>query len=208
MPLRPPSAKPNSGARIGNIALAEISLRADPHFEPNERPQPVISVQYGLIVIRDDSFSPLARQVQLNCKLSPLKPGTHPPYNGQSVVIADLMFHAEGNLSAEEMDEHAAWIGFSPLVGANRAYLQMISGVGAFTRLLLGPVKASDVMPNAMVLESSDSEPRRLYPATAASTPAPDPAKPQILGKVAKGDVVAKKIVQKPRAKSAHSKKK
>lgn len=163
MALKPPEPNPELRPKLVALALLKVTLTANAEHDGVAE---TAKFKVGLrqVVIRQTGT--IRRQVQLHVEIKPDGSNAHAPYLGMVVAMAEVDFSKAGG--DDEMDKLAAWFSTNPLVGMTRTYIDLITAVGPFNRLMMSPVMQTAIVEGAQVLEVAGAEPRPLYKAEAA----------------------------------------
>lgn len=165
----PPSLSPEQRPTLDGLFLAKVDLAINEGWTPQleEAGKPTIQVKYALRVFRTPGAG--RRQVHLACELSRRDENIPGSYKGSMLVVADVDFPLPDKTPAEEMDQASAWFAVNSLVGAARAYLDMLTSLGPHPRVLLSPISAPSLVYKAMVQRVANEPASALYAAEAAT---------------------------------------
>lgn len=140
---------------IEDLVVARLHVEADPNCVP-DGPVAKIHTIFSLQVAR---MGTLKRQVQFACAFGRNKSAAEVPttYQGQIVVYANLAVKERANASPLEVDLACAWTSISSVVGMTRSYLDLVTAVGPYQRVLLSPVSQGKLIAGATTVREDGS---------------------------------------------------
>jgi len=168
MALKPPEFDPELKAKINAVALLSVNLAANPEHHGNPETAK-FKAGFGVLVLRPNEKD--KRQVQLHLEITHDTDPSDTPYLGKMVAMTEVGFAKSDD--PDMMDKIAGWMSISPLVGMVRTYLDMLSAVGPYTRLMLNTVSQSGLMQAAQLNDGKDvANNKPLYPDMASMSSA------------------------------------
>ena len=170
----PPQLKFKSLPHLQSAAVVEYSLKAGQDYRGIENTEPV-RVSYSMQVMEGPPDS-RSRQVHLMCTLGNTQNPENLAYSGRIVVIADLAFEPNVEVTADELDMASAWAASNALIGMVRTQVQQLTSMGPYEPLLLGLVNQASVVNSATVV-AIDGKSRPLYPQNLEKESLANPAK-------------------------------
>lgn len=173
--LLPPKLDKETAPRIvGSPCLASTKIEANYKWDIENKAHlgAPCGARFGLQILRMPTHENL-RQVQFQIDLLE-HPGAAVPnsYLGSLIEFVNVEFPKPEGLTADIMDQAAAWVSTNMLVGVARAHLDLITAIGPFPRVTLSPVSQQAVVAGARVIKAVESSPEPLYPSAEKKSPA------------------------------------
>lgn len=147
---------------LNSLQLVNIAIAADPAYQPQEGNR--IQIANQLIILHSHDPKSSIRQVLLKCTLA--RPADDKPvaFTGEISGSVDVDYANSGAASSQAIDEAAAFHAGPIIVGAIRGWINTITGMGPYPRVLLNWVDIESLIANAWVIKSDSQAPEALYP--------------------------------------------